>query len=200
MKTKISMAVIGVLATASIAQAQFPLRVDIDASTIRETRNIGAGADGEVKVEQVQLDVKIHKSSSQPWKNPVFAELYVIGKPVNTDTFTVVGVTKEEFTFTTENDNTFAFKSAPYQFGETSGNINVGNEYETYLVIVIDHEGKAVETRSGRSLSEKEMTLIRTLEINKIYDENLNIVGSVDKLNKNTQKAATSATDPGDDY
>lgn len=178
--------------------AQFPLRVDIDASKDSEHVNIGAGADGEAKVERVSVGVQIKKTSSQPWSKPVSAELYIIGTPVNRDAFTVVGVTKKEFVFSKENDNEVEFESPVYSFGETSGNINVGLEYETYLVIVIDHEGKAVDTRSGRSLSEKEMSLIRTLEINKIYNENLEIVGTVDELNEATRNAVPSATDPGD--
>ena len=50
------------------------------------------------------------------------------------------------------------------------------------------------------SLSEKEMALIRKLEINKIYDEDLKVVGTVDKLNEATKAAVPSATDPGGTY
>lgn len=198
MKTKL--ALFTILFAAASVFAQFPLRVDIDASASTEQLNIGAGADGEASVERVTVGVTIKKESGQPWEHPVKAELYIIGTPVSMDAFTVVSKTIKEFKFTKENDNTFEFESPVYAFGETSGNINVGLEYETYLVIVIDHEGKAVETRCGRSLDEKEMKLIRTLELKKIYDKDLNIIGSVEGLNEATKKAVPSATDPGDDY
>ena len=186
---------------ASIAgAAQFPLRVEIDASADSETINIGAGADGEAKVEIVSIGVEIEKSSSQPWEKPVSAELYVIGVPVGMEAFTVVGVTKKEFNFTKDNDNEFEFNSPKYRFGETSGNINVGLEYETYLVVVTDHEGKVVETRCGRALDEKEMQLVRTLEINKIYNKDLEIIGTVDELADATKASVGAATDPGDSY
>jgi hypothetical protein len=197
---KVTAALITLTLAASAVAAQFPLRVDIDASKNTEKINIGAGADGEAKVEIVSVGVEIEKSSSQPWEHPVKAELYVIGKSIGMEGFTVVGVTKKEFNFTKENDYEIEFDSPKYRFGETSGNINLGLEYETYLVIVIDHEGKAVETRCGRSLDEKEMALIRTLEINSIYDKNLNIIGTVDKLNQATKNAVPAATAPGDDY
>ena len=197
---KLALALFAFTVAASTTLAQFPLRVDIDASASTEQLNIGAGQDGEASVEKVTVGVAVKKDSGQPWEHTVTAELYIIGTPVGMDAFTVVGKTVKEFTFNKENDNTFEFESPVYNFGETSGNINLGLEYETYLVIVIDHTGKVVDTRCGRSLNEKEMALIRKLELNKIYDKDLNIVGTVDQLNQATKKAVPSATDPGDSY
>lgn len=180
--------------------ADFPLRVDINASAKTEKLNLGAGQDGEAFIERVSVNVTVKKESGQPWEHPVTVELYILGMPVNQKAFTVVEKVVQEFNFTKENDHTFKFKSPAYNFGETSGNINVGLQYETYLVIVTDHEGKTVETKCGRALDEKEMKLIRTLELNKIYDKDLNIIGTVENLKKATGAAVQSATDPGDDY
>ena len=201
MKTKLMITLLTAGFTAGSAFAQMvPLRVDIDASASTDQINIGAGAEGEASIEKVTVGVTIKKTSSEPWRKPVGVELYILATPVHMDAFTVMGVTRQTFKFTQENENTFEFNSPVYSFGETSGNINLGLEYETYLVIVIDDKGKAVETKCGRSLDEKEMALIRKLEIGKIYDKELNIVGTVDQVKDATKKAVPSATDPGETY
>lgn len=60
-KGLLSIAVVSCVVSAS-AQTVFPLRVDIDVSSKRHRKNIGASSSGEAKVEQVQVRVKVRKS------------------------------------------------------------------------------------------------------------------------------------------
>ncbi|MEE9369721.1 MAG: hypothetical protein V3V05_12805 [Pontiella sp.] len=182
------------------AQTKFPLRVDVDVSTKRSRRTIGAGRDGEAKVESVQVIVKIRKSSGQPWTDPITAELYVIGKEIHTGNYVIIDVKKGSGTFDKENDNSFKYESPTYPIGKTSGNINVGGVYETYLVVVTDHEGKIVETRSGRSIKEKGIAFIRELGPLTKFDKDGNVLGKGDGSQDAFKKAIPSATNPGDDY
>ena len=181
------------------AQTKFPLRVDINVSTKKSKQNIGAGKDGEAKLEQVQVRAKIKKTSGQPWEHPVSAELYVIGKQIHTGNYGIIDVQKGEFTFTKENDNTFEYVSPMYTLGKTSGNINVGGEYETYLIVVSDHEGNIVDTRSGRNIKEKGIAKIRTLGPKTMFDKDGNVLGELENPGDAFKKAIPSATDPGDD-
>ncbi len=178
-KSLICIAVLGSV-MASSAQTKFPLRVDIDVSTKRKKINIGAGRDGEAKTEQISVRVKVRKSSGQPWTDPVSAELYVIGKQIHTGYFGIIDVQKGEFNFTKENDNTFEYTSPTYSLGRTSGNINVGGSYETYVVVISDKDGKIIDTRSGRSLSEKGIAVIRELGPKTLFDRDGNVVGKAD--------------------
>ena len=57
-KSLLSMAVMGTVVATSV-QAAFPLRVDIDVSTKRSKKNIGAGDNGEAKVENITVTVFI---------------------------------------------------------------------------------------------------------------------------------------------
>lgn len=172
-------------AMAVYAKAVFPLRVDIDVSTKRSRKNIGAGNSGEAKVEQVQVRVKIRKSGGSPHTEPLTAELYVIGQQVHTGYYGIIDVVKQEFSLNTENKNTFEFNSRMYALGRTSGNINVGGSYETYLVVISDHEGEIIDTRSGRRIRDRGITAIRKWERGTLFDRDGNVVGYVDESGKN---------------
>lgn len=190
-----------ILAAAVTASAQtFPLRVDVDVSSKTSVDKIGAGADGEVKVEKVQLRVKVRKSSGEPWPHPVTAELYVIGRQIQTGYFGVSEVQKVEATFDKENDNAFEFQSKMFSLPQTSGNINVGVTYETYLLVVVDHEGKIVETRSGRRIKDQGIAFIRELGPRTLFDRDGNVIGEFKQDREGFAAAAAAATDPGDDY
>ncbi|RKX45405.1 MAG: hypothetical protein DRP64_04790 [Verrucomicrobia bacterium] len=191
-KSLLGVAIVGSV-LASSAQTKFPLRVDIDVSTRRHRKNIGAGDSGEVKVEQVQVRVKIRKSGGQPYEEKLTAELYVIGKQIHTDYYGIVDVVKKDFNFTKENDNTVEFLTRTYALPQTSGNIDVGGEYETYLLVVVDKEGKIIDTRSGRNIRDKGIDLIRELGPKTLFDEDGNVVGMVDGTNSAFKRAAPAA-------
>lgn len=195
----LAISIIGSTLMAS-AQTKFPLRVDVDVSTKRSKRTIGAGRDGEAKVENVQVIVKIHKASGQPWTDPITAELYVIGKEIHTGHFVIIDVKKGSGTFDKENDNSFKYSSPMYPIGKTSGNINVGGSYETYLVVITDHTGKIVETRSGRSIGEKGIAFIRELGPLTKFDRDGNVLSIGDGKQDAFKKAIPTATNPGNDY
>ena len=194
MKTKI--ALLTLLLASGSALAQFPLRVDINASTKTDRKRTSDGMKGQITRNYVTVAVTVKKSSSQPWEKPVSVELYVIGKPVDTEGFTIVGATTNKYTFSKENNNTIKFESPIYTFAEVSLFEEVGLKYETFLIIVSDDQGKVVQTRAGRTLAEKEMELIRTLELRKIYNKDLKIIGSLDDLKKDTKKGLEKVIDP----
>jgi hypothetical protein len=184
---------------AAEANTKFPLRVDVDVSTKRSRKNIGAGKEGEAKVEQVQVIVKVRKSSGQPWEEPIGAELYVIGKQVHTGNLGIIDVQKGSFTFDKENDNSFKYESPMYTLGKTSGNINVGGVYETYLVVITDQEGNIVDTRCGRSIEDKGIDFIRKLGPKTMFDRDGNVLGELENPGEAFKKAVPAAVHPGDD-
>lgn len=198
MKTFLGVVMLGSVVTVSSA-AQFPLRVDIDVSTKRDTKNIGAGSDGEARVEKVQVIVKIRKSGGQPWTKPVSAELYVIGKQIQTGNLAIIDVQKGTGVFSKENDNSFYYKSPFYSLGRTSGNINVGGVYETYLVVVTDDEGNIVATRCGRAIKDKGIAFIRELGPMTMFDRDGNVLGKLEDPGAAFKLAVPAAVDPGDD-
>lgn len=187
-------------AMVSRANTKFPLRVSIDVSAKTQRQSIGAGLDGEAKVEHVQVKVKVRKTSSQPWDDPVTVELYVIGKQIHTGYYAVIDTKKGEFTFTKKNDNTFEYVSPVYPLGRTSGNANVGGTYETYLVVISDHTGKIVDTRSGRVIKQKGIDFIRELGAKTLFDRDGNVIGKIENPGKDFKEAIPSVTAPGDDY
>ena len=197
-KGLLSVAVVGCVLATSV-RADFPLRVDIDVNAKRTKKNIGAGSGGEAKTEKVQCIVKIRKSGGQPYTKPLTAELYVIGKQIQTDNYGIIGVVKKEFTFSKENDNTFEFSSPMYSLLQTSGNIDVGGKYVTYLLVVADENGDIIDTRSGRSISEKGIAFIRELGPKTLFDKEGNVLGKADgSAAKRAVPAAVSVSDDND--
>jgi hypothetical protein len=198
MKCILGLVVAGSVVAAN-AEGTFPLRVDIDVSTKRTTKNLGAGKDGEAKIEQVQLRVKVRKSSGQPYAETLSAELYVIGKEVHTGLIGIIDAVKKDFTFTKDNDNTFEFTSGQYSMPRTQGNIDAGGVYETYLLVVVDKDGKIVDSRSGRAIRQQGIDFIRKLGPKTLFDRDGNVIGEVEHPGRAFRKALPAAVDPGDD-
>jgi hypothetical protein len=146
--------------------------------------------------------VKIRKSGGQPYTDTLTAELYVIGRQIHTDYYGIIDVIKKDFVFTRDNDNTFEFKSQMYALGRTSGNINVGGRYETYLLVVVDKAGKIIDTRSGRVIREKGIKIVRELGPLTLFDRDGNVVGHVKEGDKNKafRKAVPAAVRSDDGY
>lgn len=199
-KGLLGISLIGCVVAAS-AQNVFPLRLDLDVSTKRHKKNIGAGSHGEAKVEQVQVRVKIRKSGGQPYTEKLTGELYVIGRQIHTGYYGIIDVIKKDFYLTKENDNSVEFLSRMYALGKTSGNINVGGKYETFLLVVVDKDGKIVETRSGRVIKEKGIDTIREWTRGTLFDRDGNVVGHMQEKDKNKAfKKAVPAAVSGDRY
>ena len=195
-KSLLSFAVVGCVVVASADE--FPLKVDIDVSTKRSTKQIGAGSSGEAKVENIQCRVKIRKAGGQPYEGQLTAELYVIGRQIQTGYYGIIDVDKRDFTFTPENENIFEFKSKMYAIGKTSGNVNVGGKYVTYLLVIVDEAGEIIETRSGRSIGEKGIAHIREMGPMTLFDRDGNVIGKVENPGAAFKAAIPAATFQGD--
>lgn len=182
------------------AQSKFPLRMDIDVSARRNTKNIGAGKDGQARVENVSLRVRVRQAGGATSTEALKAEVYVIGQQIHTGYYGIIDVVKKDFSFAEE--RLFEFTTREYALGRTSGNINVGGTYETYLVVITDGKGEILETRSGRIIREKGINLIREHGANTLFDRDGNVVGQFDDSQKNSafKKAVPSAVNPGSDY
>ena len=189
---------VAVMGSVLAAEAKFPLRVDIDVSTKRSTKQIGAGDEGSAKVENVQVLVKIRKDGGQAYTEKLTAELYVIGKQIHTGYYGIIDVVKEDFYFNKENDQTYKFSSKMYALGKTDGNINVGGTYETYLLVIIDKDGKIIDTRSGRVIKEKGIARIREMGPKTLFDRDGNVVGKVDSSGSAFKKAVPAAVRSND--
>ena len=183
---------------AAEAQTQFPLRMDIDVSARRNSQNIGAGRDGQARVERVSLRVRIRRASGSPHSDPLKAEVFVIGRQTHTGYYGIIDVIKKDFNFAEE--RLFEFTTREYALGRTTGNINVGGTYETFLVVVTDEKGEIIETRSGRVIGDEGIALIREMGPSTLFDRDGNVVGKVDEKNSAFKRAVPSATNPGSDF
>ncbi len=177
MKSGVFMAV---LAAGVLSVEAFPLKVDIDVTTKRERKELGAGDSGSAKAESVVVKVKIRKSGGDVPEGKLQAELYVIGKQLHTGYYGIIDVRKGEIELTKENDYTFTYESPAYTLAQTSGKVKVGGVYETYLVVISDAEGNMIDWRSGRALRDKGVAFIRELGPKTLFDRDGNVIGELE--------------------
>lgn len=175
-KGLICMAVAGSVVTADA----FPLRVDIDVSTRRSNRQVGAGDSGEVRRETVSVRVKVRRSGGDVPEGKLSGELYVIGRQIHTGYYGIIDVVNREFELTKENGYAVEYRSPHYAMGRTAGNIDVGGRYETYLVVISGPDGEIIDYRSGRFIREEGVAFIRTLGKDTLFDRDGNVVGQLD--------------------
>jgi len=202
MKSKKTWICLLILGCAASTWAAFPLKVDIDVSTKRSRKQIGSGADGEARLEVVSLKVKIRKSGGDIPEGKLSAELYVIGKQIQSGNYGIVDVQKGQFELTKDNDYTFEYQSPDYNLGQTGGNINVGGKYETYLVVVSGPDGEIIDWRCGRALKDEGVAFIRELGPMTMFDKDGNVLGKLDNPGAAFKAAVPAATAPinlGDD-
>ena len=184
---------------AASAQSEFPLRFDIDVSTKTDTRTIGSGDSGQAKVDMLQCRVKIRKSGGPENSGPLTAELYIIGQQIQTGYYGIMDVVKKSFTLDNKDENIFEFTTKDYPFAQTSGNINVGSRYETYLLVISDENGKVLETRSGRAIGKKGIERIRELGPMTLFDRDGHVVGKIEDPGAAFRAAVPAAVSSGSD-
>lgn len=198
MKNSIAgMICVAVMGSVLVTEAAFPLRVDIDVSTKKSRKQLGSGDSGEVRVETVQVKVKVRKSGGDLPEGKLFAELYVIGKQIHTGNYGIIDVQKGEFELLKENDYKAEYASPTYTLGETKGNINAGGKYETYLVVISGPDGEIIDYRSGRSLHDEEVAFIRTLGKETMFDKDGNILGQLENKGEALKIAIPAAVSSG---
>ena len=162
---------------ATTVRADFPLKLSIDVSNKRNTYVVSSSNNGETKIERVNVDAKIRKAGGQEYTGELTAELYIIGQKVNSGYYGIIDIVKTNFCLTAENDQTFELKTKPYEIGYASGNMKTGARYETYLLVVVDKEGKIIDWRCGRALSQKGIDFIRKQGVNTVFDRDGYVLG-----------------------
>jgi hypothetical protein len=164
------------------------MRVSID-DTDRENkgRSFNRGAGFQVQRESVQVDVSIHKTSPAPYEAPLRAELYLIGKPENTDAYVVIGQKSSKFQFTTENKYEHDFSSGTVHLKQVEAGRQVGLEYEGYLVAVRDRKGEVVEIKASKLDFSKNAEAIMGSERGEVFDEDFKKV-DMEEMRKRKEK------------
>ena len=105
----------------------------------------------------------------------------------------IIDVQKGEFELLKENQYTAEYTSPPYTLGTTGGNINAGGKYETYLVVISGPDGNVISHRSGRSIKDEGVALIRTMGKETMFDRDGNILGQLENKGEALKVAIPAA-------
>lgn len=115
----------------------------------------------ERKGQIVKCTATVAKKSKQENKTPLKARLYVFSKDLTTDEVEVVALAEQEFSFASQNMVEFTSTPVSLEYSKSSYDGNRGQEYEGYLLVVEDAEGKIMAMKASRKLYEENAGKIR---------------------------------------
>lgn len=155
---------------------QAPPRIDISVSTDVDRSNKSGpsnyGPGLQMQKETIDVEVKISKSSSNPYEAPLMAELYLIGQFEKTDYYIVLERSKSRFSFAEENEH--MFDSRDVSLKQLEAGEQLGIEYRGYLTIVRDKTGNILEIKTNKLDFQKNADAILGSERGSVFDENFN--------------------------
>ena len=170
---------------------QTPPRIDISVSVKNDRENRDGGRDQgsgfQVQQETVVVEVKVRKSSSQPYEGPLRAELYVIGQPEQKEAYVILDKQVSRFSFAA--DTSHDFTSDAISIRQLEAGQQKGVEYKGYLVVVRDKTREIIALKCSKLDYEKHAEAIMAADKGEALDAEFKPMGNVqDKLDKTPQR------------
>jgi hypothetical protein len=147
---------------------------DVDRSNKGYSRNVGPGM--QVQQETIVAEVNIRKSSSAPYEAPLVSEVYLIGRPEQTDHYVILERADSRFRFTTENKNEHTYSSSDVSLKQVESGRSTGLEFEGYLAVVRDKTGTILEMKCNKLDFQKNAEAILGSRRGTVFDEDFNPV------------------------
>ena len=160
----------------SYVRTLIPPDVSIDVKTSkkakeRNERFIWAHND----INIVSAETIIRKKSKSPYRGTLKAEVYLIGKEVVTDRYTLVDKTSSRIKFTDQNKGRVIVNSSgTFRVYEEYNNLEIrGWKYEGYLVVITDPIGNILTFKSDLNfLTDLNIPNIRKFHVGIFFDDN----------------------------
>ncbi len=130
----------------------------------------------ERKGQIVKCTATVAKKSKQENKTPLKARLYVLSKDLTTDAVEVVALAEQEFSFASQNMVEFTSTPVSLEYLKSSYEGNRGQEYEGYLLLVEDAEGKILARKASRKLYEENAEKIRLAVKGTRFDSDMDML------------------------
>jgi hypothetical protein len=156
----------------SALDVEKPPRLEIDFKKITDTdNNLNSSS---YRIIDMFSSVTITKKNSEPYSGQMKAEVYVIGIRERDNLLALLDKATHDFYFDARHKET-TFQTDHITLREYRYNSNYSTEYEGYLVVVLDEEGKALAMKSSSKKFEENYQSLAKLRkgafFNKRYTE-----------------------------
>jgi hypothetical protein len=122
----------------------------------------------------ITIEVTARKKSRAPFNGVLRAEVYIVGKEVATDDYTLLGKSTSRIIFTDENKGRFTFTAAAdsHVYEEYNELEIRGAEYSGYVVVIVDALGNKLQVENGLSwLQDDHVDKLRRFYVGAFFDE-----------------------------
>ena len=156
--------------TAKSNEAETRPRLDIEFTKISDSKmkKYSGGYDDYRDIDMI-CSVTIEKTNREPYTGELTGELYVVGHNRIDDKLLLLDTAKGSFNF--KNDRTATFEGSHFTLREDAYNNKYGTEYESYLIIIKDANGRTMQIKSNSKDMEEHMNLLPTFEVGQYFDE-----------------------------
>lgn len=129
-----------------------PPRFEIDFKKVTDTENNLNSSS--YRTIELYSEVTISKKNREPYSGKMKAEVYVIGFCDHEDQYVLLDTAMHEFSFEGDTRET-SFRTGITTIREYRYNTNYSTEYEGYLVVILDAEGRVMIMKSSSSRYEE---------------------------------------------
>lgn len=153
---------------------QAPPKIEIDVNTDVDRSNKGYGNYGagyQVQKETISADVKVRKTSSNPYEAPLISEVFLIGQLEQQEHYIILNRSRSQFTFTGDNKREYVYSSGEVSLKQLEAGSQMGVEYRGYLAVVKDRAGNIVEIKSNKPGFEKNADVIMESQRGDTFDK-----------------------------
>ncbi|MEI6891637.1 MAG: SHD1 domain-containing protein [Pontiella sp.] len=133
--------------------------------SIEHPNNSTYDRDFQVRTTSSHYKVKLEKSGTISYTDPIQAELYVFGYKERDDAYILLSKTIKKFTYgKDEITNEFVFESNPITTRSLQGNQTAGITYYGNMVVLLDKKGNAFTIKGSRSKMHEHTAVIRKMK------------------------------------
>lgn len=143
-----------------LPKAAEPPRLEIDFKKITDTGS--TDDDSSYRNIDMVTKVAIAKKSAEPYTGKLKAQLFVIGFNKDEDRYIMLDTKEHEFNFKSEDE--ISFEGAHFIIREYMYDDDYSTQYEGYLVVILDEQGRVLAKRSNSSTFEKNYSKLSKFE------------------------------------
>ena len=153
------------------------IEVKVTVDTKRENRTGPAHHSVQVQAESVQCEVELIKVGSKSYDAPLKAHCVMLAEVEQRDYLMIVDRKVVPFNF--KNEKSHVFTTKPMQFEQRnsgSSTTAMGKEYEGYLVVITDPNGKVLQMKASRDSLEDHAELLMISPLGTVFDEKFEVL------------------------
>ena len=159
---------------------QNPPRIMINMEPSVDTYTVGylgnGGYDYTVKYQVVEPSVLLRKTSTEPYEAPLEMEVILLGRIREVDRYIIIDNAAISFSFSGKQSYEVTYEGYPVDLRQIRGSWRSGVEYEGYLVIIRDSQGKLVTAKASKIALEQNAEGLSGAQVGSMLTDQLKVI------------------------